>query len=184
MMRKHNREGVFLPMILIILLLIAISVIILTKFGSDNRNFIYRFQEKSKCEAAAISAICEAREAIDSQLRQPASEWEEFFSSQLSAMAPLNTGEHLIASQATTRAFMTDVDVSLVAVTCLHRSMENGRAQGLFSLSVTAKSNNKKFSSLRIRREERIRFVSFQHPKWGLTLFLLPFHESVEMKSL
>jgi len=177
------RRGMILPMILVLVLLLAISVMILTSFSSENRGLIIRSEKKLNCQLAAESAITEVRTLISSELSRQG-QWSQIFRNLLPPHTSIPTEEKEVYASRTAQTYEGSVYVHPVRIRALVKHIKNGRTQGLLSFSVLAESSQSTFSSLRLLRVEHIRFVVSRDSLSGLSINLMPGADAVSEKSI
>ncbi len=180
MKRRYGtaRAGFLLPIAACVLVLIMMSVLLVSRFGSDTRLAFIRQEAAIHCNNAALSAIAEARERVRRELEEPVNSWKPWWQSlrpqsALGAENPLKLEPTMARKTYLTRK----IDVKDVSIVCLHKSVSRGRAQGLLSFSVEVFWKSKDEKTLQLRYEERVRFMVWRRPGRGERLVLFPGRE-------
>ncbi len=141
-----NKRGIILPIVLGLIMLVVLSAMLISGFGTNTRRLLIGAQGANLARLAADSAINEAKAFCLSQTALSPTDWEPFFQGLLPN--PKNKPEEFeFIPSVTTKSFSAlGVTLSKVKVKKLHLTTIHSRAQGLVSLVVEAKWQDKKLT--------------------------------------
>ena len=179
-----NKRAFFLPVVLILIAIAAVSIYIIWRFGWSTRSAVRKAEEAIHCQQAAASAITEVRRKIEASFGAPSADWEPFFQELLPAMSDKLPEAIPMDAHATIAAFDKVANIDTVLVECLDKRVQGGMAQGLLSFWVRTTPAGDDASQTEFYRVDRVRYVVVRHPQFGLQLVLLPGVESSKAGAL
>ncbi len=177
-----SRKGFALALVLAFVLLAALSVILMSSFGSMTRNIVRLSESELRCDFAVRSAFNEAISAMKAQLRNEPTQLPPFFKTLLPPLAGANPVPFTIVPEATVVAFLPYIEVGQVTISCIDRRITGGHVQGVLSLSVNVEHKATGGERAKVSVNERIRFVIERRFGRAPSVVLLPGRIGAEVK--
>jgi len=156
-----KRRGMFLPVVAVILMLVMLSVLMLSRFGTDTRSMLRRAEAAELCRQAAESALCEMRTAVDDELQGAADGWPDWWRKLLPPYdTTLDDPAPAVAVPVTAAAFAPCfVTLDGLTIRCLDRRPGHQvKAQGLVEFAATATCTRPGDAPVALTRTERCRY--------------------------
>lgn len=180
-LNSPNR-GFALPILLAIVILAALSIIIMSSFGSATRNIVRLSEGELRCEFAVRSAFNEAIALMKAQLRKDPDSLSDFFKALLPPLAETAPTPFTIVPEATVVAFLPHIEVGEVSVSSIDRRISGGHVQGVLALTVQVEHKATGGERAKISVCERIRYVIERRAGGPLAVVLLPGRVGAEVK--
>ena len=153
-----QKRGIVLPVVLGLVMLVVLSALMISSFGSNTRKLLLGAQGANLCRHAAEGAIIEARAFCQSQVNMAPDDWEPFFK----GLVPGNQMEpaqlEFFPSVAAKSAKRLGVTLTKVTIKRLHVTTTFSRAQGLLSFSVEASWKGVGGLTRKVKRDSLHRF--------------------------
>ena len=154
-----DKRGMVLPIVLGLVMLVVLSALMISSFGSNTRRLLLGAQGANLCRHAASGAISEARAFCQSQVNMAPDDWEPFFKGLIPGNGMEPKEFTFIPSIAQLSAKRLGVTVGKVTIKRLHVTTSFSRAQGLLSFSVEASWKGPSGLKRKVKRESLHRFV-------------------------
>ncbi len=158
--QTQRRRGIFLPVVAVMMLLVMMSVLMVSRYGSDTRYLLRRAEAAELCREAALSAATEVRNAIASELNLPPEDWPQWIKDLLPPFSDEVTPVDGLSAIITSDSFKSkDVVISGITLRCIdRRTGHRVKAQGLLEIKVRAECKLATMAPVSMLRTECIRY--------------------------
>ena len=158
-MKYNNRDGLFLPILASLVVLIGMSITIVASFGANSRYMQKRNELSLICDLAASSAIEEVKASVYVATSSDAKEWPEWWQGLLPPHNKELNGNPTLVTPVTEKVFARQgIKIEDVSLSCIDRQTgHKKKAQGLLQISVTV-SRGSLGAKTRVKRVQLYQF--------------------------